>query len=218
MKYFYKIFLKILKKYKFRNNQLAITSTVNIKARLTSVIAGEYSRFAEHADVRNSQVGDYSTIGRYAKIVNTEIGKFCAVSWDCTINAVSHPYSHLSIHAFPYVPHAGGFVSKRVQKVEKVIIGNDVWVGANSVIMPGLRIGDGAVIGANAVVTKDVPPYAIVVGVPAKILKYRFSDEIIESLLKVRWWDLDRKILEQHIGLFQKPLTLEMLAELKKWR
>ncbi|MDE6773391.1 MAG: CatB-related O-acetyltransferase, partial [Treponemataceae bacterium] len=70
------------------------------------------------------------------------------------------------------------------------VVGNDVWIGQNVTIMPGIRIGDGAIIGARAVVTKDVPPYTIVGGVPAKPIRKRFSDDVIEKLLKLKWWDL----------------------------
>src|SRR5690606_2348960 len=134
-------------------------------------------------------VGEYTAIGRYTKVAKSEIGKFCAISWDCTINAISHSYENLTVSAFPYVPYVGNFVTERNQTYKKVVIGNDVWIGANSVIMPGVVIGDGAVVGAGAVVTNDVPAYVIVVGVPAKIVKFRFSEEVIKKLLEIQWWN-----------------------------
>lgn len=87
---------------------------------------------------------------------------------------------------------------------QKAVLGNDVWVGSNVLINGGVKIGDGAVIAAGAVVVKDVPPYAIVGGVPAKIIRYRFSPEIIEKLLELKWWNLDDEILKEKIGFFQK--------------
>lgn len=78
----------------------------------------------------------------------------------------------------------------------KTIIGNDVWLGANSLVLKGVKIGDGAVIGAGAVVTKDVPPYAIVGGNPAKVIKMRFDDETIGKLMQLQWWNLDLSIIE----------------------
>jgi len=89
-----RVYVYYLKKYKYRKNNLSENSFVNLKARLSNVSAKEFTRFAEFSDVRNSTVGAYSTIGRYSKITNASIGKFCAVSWDCTINAVSHPPSY----------------------------------------------------------------------------------------------------------------------------
>ena len=83
-------------------------------------------------------------------------------------------------------------------------IGDDVWVGAGSIIMAGVTIGDGAIIAAGSVVTKDVPPYAIVGGVPAKILRYRFDEGVRKALLKLKWWNLPEEVLKQNIELFQK--------------
>lgn len=87
----------------------------------------------------------------------------------------------------------------------KVRIGNDVWIGANAVILPGVTVGDGAVIAAGAVVTKDVKPYSIVGGVPAKLIKYRFEPWQIELLLKLKWWDWPLEKIKENITLFQNP-------------
>lgn len=86
-----------------------------------------------------------------------------------------------------------------LDKRRDTIIGNDVWFGTNSTIMLGVKIGDGAIIGACSVVTKDVPPYSIVAGNPAKIVRYRFPDEIIEQLLKIKWWDWDYDKITRNI-------------------
>lgn len=201
------------RKYR-KYNILAAHVSIAPGAVLSGAVLNAYSRIALGASVQDSLVGEYSAIGRYTKVAKAEIGKFCAISWDCTINAISHSHENLTISAFPYVPYVGGFVDKRSQTYKKVLIGNDVWIGANSVIMPGVTIGDGAVIGAGAVVTKDVPAYAIVVGVPAKIAKYRFSDEVIRKLLEIKWWDLDRDVIKKNIHLFQGTLDELKLTEL----
>ena len=98
---------------------------------------------------------------------------------------------------------------------EKLEIGNDVWIAANVVITEGLKIGDGAVIGAGAVVTHDIPPYAIVGGVPAKVIRYRFTKEMIDELLKIKWWDFTEEQLQKAFPLFQKELDTESLTILK---
>ena len=97
------------------------------------------------------------------------------------------------------------FENSPLRKNESVIIGNDVWIGANVIILPGVHIGDGAVLAAGAVVTKDVAPYAIVGGIPAKVISYRFEEEIIEKLLKIRWWEWPHEKIEEKIELLYQP-------------
>ena len=203
-------FLKrYIKKIKFQKyeNKISQTANLSLKATIKRSDIGNYCGVAKYADISDVTIGDYSSIGRYSKIVHTKIGKFCSISWDVTINAISHPINHLSTNAFAYVPQVGNFVTKRTQQHKMVNIENDVWIGANSVIMPGIHIGNGAVIGAGSVVTKDVPDYAIVGGAPAKIIKYRFEKDIIDRLLELKWWDLPKEVLKNNINLFQKPIT-----------
>jgi acetyltransferase-like isoleucine patch superfamily enzyme len=193
----------LYKKYKYsRNNRLSKVFNIGKKVTLNNCTLSYHSRVAEYASLSNTSIGQYSSIGRYAKIVHTNIGKYCAISWDTTINAISHHYNHLTINAFPYVPYVGNFVKERKQSYQQVTIKNDVWIGANSVIMPGITIGNGAIIGAGAVVTKNVPDYAIVAGVPAKIIKYRFEEDIVKRLLELQWWELNPKIIKENIDLW----------------
>ena len=148
---------------------------------------------AAYASIHNSSIDSLTSIGRNTKITHSSIGKFCAISWNCSINAIHHPTDRISISAFPYV-----------------------WIGANSVIMPGVKIGNGAIIGANAVVTKDVPDYAIVGGVPAKVIKYRFNENVISSLLELKWWNLDKAEIKENIKLFQNKLDEHHLQKLRE--
>ena len=94
-------------------------------------------------------------------------------------------------------------------------IGNDVWIAAGAHVLRGVKVSDGAVIAANAVVTKDVPPYAIVAGVPAKIVKYRFSDDQIKSLLDIKWWDFSEEQLIKARQFFNGDLDDETIEQLK---
>lgn len=208
------------KKMKYsKKNRLSSVFTIGRNVSLKHCTLGYYSRVADNAEVNNTTIGDYSSIGRYSKITHTTIGKYCAISWDTTINAVSHPYDHISVSAFAYVPSVGNFVNKKkTDRHQHVTIKNDVWIGANCVIMPGVTIGNGAIIGSSAVVTKDVPDYAIVGGVPAKIIKYRFSDEEIERLLAIKWWELERDVIKKHIALWQGQCTPVVIEELEKIR
>lgn len=213
---FYRLKSKyVMYKYK-KNNTLHGKNTIGKQAVLSETILHPHSRIAAYASVLNSSIGEYTAIGRYTKITHTTIGKYCAISWDCTINALNHSYDALTISAFPYVPYVGNFVTSRTQKYKNVVIQNDVWIGANSVIMPGLTIGNGSVIGAGSVVTKDVPDYAIVAGVPAKVIKHRFSDDTIQTLLLLKWWELDPKIIKENIELFQGKLDDIKLKKLRE--
>lgn len=148
------------------------------------------------------EVGAWSNVAGvkgHGEINNIKIGRYCSIADKVDINPPQHPSDWLSISARQY--NAGflefnRFGGKDVRVLEwetekRVEIGNDVWVGTNAVIMGGVKIGDGAIVAAGAVVTKDVPPYAIVGGVPAKVIKYRFDEATIKELLALKWWDYD---------------------------
>jgi acetyltransferase-like isoleucine patch superfamily enzyme len=186
------------------------------KIKVTNSIYDKTVYFAYEAQVDSSIIGAYTSIGRYSKVVHAEFGKYCSVSWDVTINAVGHEINKLTTHSFARRPDLGFGVELDGRIYKKVIIKNDVWIGANSVIMPGVTIGNGAVVGAGAVVTKDIPDYAIVAGVPAKIIKYRFEKEIIEKLLKLQWWNLDPKIIKQNIDIWGGEFNCNSLKRLEE--
>jgi acetyltransferase-like isoleucine patch superfamily enzyme len=152
-------------------------------------------------------VGKYSGMNEHTYIARAEMGAFCAIGARTAINPFNHPTNWLSIHEFQYQPASYDWVEeyKNMERLSRtadmfgtVTIGNDVWMGHNVNVMSGVNVGNGAVIAAGSVVTKDVPPYAIVAGVPATIKRYRFSESIIERLLRCKWWDLE---LSQISGL-----------------
>ena len=127
----------------------------------------------------------------------TTIGAFTSIGMDVKVSPGVHPLKFLSTHPlfyleeYKYMPKEQYLRCKDFDCLkEGVHIGNDVWIGTNVTILDGINIGDGAVVGGGAVVTKDVPPYAIVAGCPAKIIRYRFSEDIIQQLLELKWWDL----------------------------
>ena len=164
--------------------------------------------------IENVILGDFSYTGANTVLKQAIIGKFCSISWNVSATGNVHNYERISSHPFSQLKSFGIVESDSFLESNKIIIGNDVWIAANAVILPGVKIGDGAVIGGGSVVTKNVPSYAIVVGNPARIIKYRFDDEIIDILLESKWWDFPREILIKYHSLFQKQMSKEIANEL----
>ena len=137
------------------------------------------------------------------------IGKFCSIACGAKFifNSANHTLSSLSTYPFPLFFEEWGLEKKDVASAwdnkGDIVVGNDVWIGYEAVILAGVTIGDGAVIGARAVVTKDVPPYTIVGGVPAKEIRKRFPEETVAALLEMRWWDWPRERIAENIGAIQ---------------
>ena len=134
----------------------------------------------------NCEIGKYTYIGRSVSIVKTKIGRYSTIGNFASIGQAERDYSQIALSGKLY---DFNIYEKYTQK--DALIGNDVFIGLDSIILRGVTIGDGAVIGANSVVTKDIPPYAIAVGSPARVIKYRFSEEKIKRLLEVKWWEYD---------------------------
>lgn len=151
------------------------------------------------------KVGYATTFGIHNLIHgNIEIGRYCQFAPYASVNTFNHPVNHMST-----------YINKRLldglmtnyKTNEKTIIGNDVWIGKNVIILGGVTIGNGAVIAAGSVVTKDVPHYHIAAGIPAKTIRQRFSDKVIEELMELEWWNKSEKEIEKLKPLFEKDLS-----------
>lgn len=147
-------------------------------------------KIGKYTSIRNNVVIDGNTLS---------IGRYCSIANDVSIGVGNHPIDKISTSDCFYYPKWGLTSKDKRENInsKKTIIGNDVWTGTKAVILSGVKVGNGAIIGSGSIVTKDVPDYAIVAGVPAKIIKFRFDNNIIQELLDLQWWYLDENLLIQ---------------------
>ncbi|BAZ45771.1 hexapeptide repeat-containing protein acetyltransferase [Chondrocystis sp. NIES-4102] len=165
------------------------------------------TKIERHSLVVESQLGSYSYIAEKTTVYTTTIGKFCSIGANCTIGLASHPTrDFVSSHPifFSTRKQIGFTFADRdyIQEMQPCKIGNDVWIGNNVLVLGGVNIGNGAIIAAGAVVNKDVPPYAIYGGVPAKLIRYKFDPETIEFLQEFKWWDKEEEWLRKNFKYF----------------
>jgi len=167
---------------------------------------GLYNTLQDNVSLVDVELGNFSCVSFQTAIAKTKIGKFCSIGPNCKIGLGKHPVKNF------ISTHPAFFSSKRTQMTfadksyfqesDSIIIGNDVWLGANTIIIDSVTIADGVIVAAGSVVTKDIPPYAIIGGVPAKIIKYRFEKDEIDKLLKIKWWDMDIEYLKNNYKKF----------------
>lgn len=197
---------KIFRFSKVDHSELNVECVVGDMSRSIHSMMGVFTKIDRFSLLYFSSMDNYSYAGAYDMLMHTNIGKFCAISWGVTIGPSEHDFSRITNHDFLYNETYGIKIDGKVEAYDRFKktskVGNDVWVGANSTILRGVIIGDGAVIGANSIVTKDVPPYAIVAGNPAKIIKFRFDELEIKNLLELKWWEFPIEIIEKYSQLF----------------
>ena len=172
------------------------------KAKVSNSKLSSYSRVKDYSEITHSKIGKYSAISQFTLVNKSKIGKFTSIGHGSFIGLWEHD-REVSTHSF-YLYETSGFLVKGYKDYKKDIlvtkIGNDVWIGANVTVLKGVKIGNGAIIGAGSVVTKNIPDYAIAVGSPAKVIKYRYSKKDIKFLNKVKWWDFNRQKLRKLIN------------------
>lgn len=174
-----------------------------------NIIVGDYTMYNDFVNdptlfEKNNVVYHYPI--NYDKLY---IGKFCSIACGVRFlfNSANHSMASLSTYPFLIFFEEWGLDVSRITDAwdnkGDIVVGNDVWIGYEAVILAGVTIGDGAIIGTRAVVTKDVPPYTIVGGVPAKVIRKRFSDDVISALLKTKWWDWPADKIAKNIEAIQ---------------
>ena len=186
---------------------------------ITDVQFGRFVEVGKGSRILHSRIGDYSYCDRYADIANAEIGKFSNIASRVRIGASDHPLHTASCHHFLYrsadywddALHDENFFELR--RARRAFIGHDTWIGHGAMVKPEVRIGDGAVVAAGAVVTKDVPPYTIVAGIPATKLRDRFSKTIAQRLISLGWWDWDHLQLRNALEDFRRLSAEEFLEK-----
>jgi len=191
------------------SRKLGETPYISSSASINNSTLGRYTEVSDRCRIDEVEIGDYSYIMQDGAVWCATIGKFVNIAAAVRINATNHPTWRATLHHFTYRaadywPDADmetDFFTWR--RDNRVVIGHDVWIGHGATILPGVTVGNGAVIGAGAVVSKDVAPYTIVGGVPAKLIRERFTAEVGARMDKLAWWDWDHDRLRTALADFR---------------
>lgn len=185
---------------------------------------GHHCQIQRYCDLLRVQIGNNTIIERNAVLHDVTIGSFCELSWYVGMGGDNHNYKLPSIHHWYWQTYFGfetdeNSIGKKnfFDKLnsEECTIGNDVWVGSGVTVNRKVHVGNGAILASGTVVTKDVPDYAIVAGVPARIIKYRFDESTIKRLLAVSWWNWPEEVLRENRHLFEVEVREETLCKME---
>lgn len=187
-----------------KNSEIGSFSDVMQRTKIQSSVLSGYNYIGSGNKLKGVNLGVFSYISNTSSLSEIVIGKFCSIGSNVQNRLGNHPTKiFVSTHPAFYSASCPtrSFSNEELfdEYGEDIVVGNDVWIGADSLLMDGINIGNGSVIAARSVVTKDVPPYAIIAGVPAKIIRFRFSEEQIKALEAIKWWDWDLTRIEQSV-------------------
>jgi phosphonate metabolism protein (transferase hexapeptide repeat family) len=176
---------------------------VHPTSRVVQSVLGPWTDIGPNSSIVESSFLDYSYAAGDVSIIYSEVGKFCSIASHVRLNPGNHPMGRVTQHHMTYRRVQYGFADADDaeffdwRRAAKVTVGHDVWIGHGAILLPGVNVGTGAVIGAGAVVTHDVEPYTIAVGVPARPLRMRFPSRVAAQLMQIAWWDWPRELLEE---------------------
>jgi phosphonate metabolism protein (transferase hexapeptide repeat family) len=200
-------------------NPLKPEPTVHENVELSNCRLGAWTEVGAYSWLENVQLGDYSYTGPMGFFQNTDIGKFANIAANVRVGPTMHPMDRPTLHHFTYRRRAYGLAERDDEDffawraAQVATIGHDTWIGHGAIVMPGVVVGDGAVVGSGAVVTKDVPPYTVVVGVPARVIRERFDPATADALQRMKWWDWTHEQLKHRLADFSGPVE----AFIEKW-
>lgn len=211
---------KIYRNVDARGSSVGENSSVGDDTVLFNTVIGDRVAINRRNLFHSSQVGRFTYTGVNTVVKRARIGMFCSISWNVSIGGKDHDMTRVTTNSKWWFHKLDSGVSIAMNEYDEsgdCVIGNDVWISANAVILRDVVIGHGAVIGAGAVVTKDVEPYSIVTGVPARLVRKRFSDEVIASLLDIAWWDWPLDLIRSHVDLiYSEKVDATVIARLRQ--
>lgn len=188
--------------------------TIHERVTLSNVQLGPWTEVGADNILENVVLGAYSYTGPFGMFQNAVFGKFANVAAQVRVGPTMHPMDRPTLHHFTYRRSWYGFADTddteffAARAARVTTIGHDTWIGHGAVVMPGLTVGHGAVIGAGSVVTKDVAPYTVVAGVPARVIRHRFDEATAQALTDLAWWDWDHQTLKERLEDFSASVEV----------
>jgi len=214
--------VKLFNNVTIKNSEIKKQAIIGDDAIIIDSVIGNNTSINRTNSVLKSSIGQYTYTAERNKFLNADVGQFCSIAWQVSIGAGKHDYSKVTTHPlWRFKMLDGGLLEHeknidlktRYKTLTRCVIGNDVWIAPNTIIVTDIKIGNGAVIGAGAVVTKDVEPYTIVAGVPAKPIRKRFPDKIIEALEEIQWWNWPIEIIKENLDLIYSTKVDDSVIE-----
>jgi phosphonate metabolism protein (transferase hexapeptide repeat family) len=192
--------------------------TIHPTALVIDSSLGEWTDIGPNTRITETEIGDYSYVEQSCDIIYAKIGRFCSIASHVRINPGNHPLNRASLHHFTYRSRQYGMAEDDNRffdwrRASPVTLGHDVWIGHGAVILPGVSLGTGAAVGAGAVVSRDIPPFTIAAGVPARPIRERFPKAIQDALLRIRWWNWSHQKLASTLNDFRALNAAEFVEK-----